>query len=184
MRGTVFVILLLVVDTRLVADSVTYTVVPDAGQLLYALTLTNDGDTGGTLFDLFLSVSTDISNIDTSTIGTPVGWGDPIGGLLFFGPDVNPSMSFIEWVDDASGLYDLTVGNSLAGFSFLSAEDIAGPILFSVNGLNSFSPAQEVQTAPEPLTLLTTMLSTGALWLLGQQQKRSSFSTTVQTEIG
>ena len=78
------------------ADILAYTVTPSNGQFSYNFTLTNTGTTGGTLYDLFLSIPLDISAIDTTTIGTPVGWGDPTGGLLFFGPDVNPSTSFIE----------------------------------------------------------------------------------------
>src|ERR1017187_5574171 len=82
------------------AGVLTYTITPTGGQSLYQFTLTNTGDTGGTLFDLFLSLPTDITNIDTTTIGTPVGWGDPTGGLLFFGPDAAPSTSFIDWAAD------------------------------------------------------------------------------------
>ena len=100
------------------ADTLTYTVTPDGGEFSYAFVLSNTGEMGGTLFDLFLSVPLDISDIDTSTIGTPVGWGDPTGGLLFFGPNVSPSTSFIEWADDASGIYDIGIGDSLGGFSF------------------------------------------------------------------
>ena len=99
------------------AGVLTYTVTPNSGQFVYDFTLTNTGDTGGTLFDLFLSLPTDITNIDTTTIGTPVGWGDPTGGLLFFGPDAAPSTSFIEWAADFSGTYDLGIGNSLGGYS-------------------------------------------------------------------
>ena len=78
------------------AGVLTYTITPTGGQFAYDFTLTNTGGTGGTLFDLFLALPTDISNIDTTTIGTPVGWGDPTGGLLFFGPDAAPSTSFID----------------------------------------------------------------------------------------
>src|ERR1035438_7550100 len=58
------------------AGLLTYTITPGSGQFVYDFTLTNTGDTGGTLFDLFLALPTDIANIDTGTIGTPVGWGD------------------------------------------------------------------------------------------------------------
>src|SRR3954471_4303434 len=74
-----------------------YNVTPGGGGFDYQFTLTNDGATGGTIFDLFLSLPIDVSTIDTAAIGTPVGWGDGAGGLLFFGPDANPSTSFIDW---------------------------------------------------------------------------------------
>ena len=47
------------------AGVLTYTVTPNSGQFVYDFTLTNTGDAGGTLFDLFLSLPTDITNIDT-----------------------------------------------------------------------------------------------------------------------
>src|ERR1041384_3057634 len=115
------------------AGVLTYAVTPTGGQFLYQFTLTNTGTTGGTLFDLFLSLSTDISNIDTATIGTPVGWGDPTGGLLFFGPDVSPSTSFIEWADGGP-TFDLDIGNSLSGFSFSALQAVTAPITFALNG--------------------------------------------------
>jgi hypothetical protein len=133
------------------ADTVTYTMTPKGGEFSYAFVLTNTGETGGTLFDLFLSIPLDISDIDTSTIGTPVGWGDPTGGLLFFGSNVSPAASFIEWADDASGLYDLKIGASLAGFSFLTPEEIGGPITFALNGATMFNTAEPASSVPEPL---------------------------------
>src|ERR1035437_6923933 len=126
------------------ADVFTYTVTPNAGEFLYEFTLSNTGATGGTLFDVFLSLQTDITNIDTTTIGTPNGWGDPSGGLLFFGPDVSPSTSFIQWSADFSGLYDVGIGNSLGGFSLLSSERIGQPITFALNGSTDFAVAQDV----------------------------------------
>jgi len=131
------------------ADSLTYTITPNAGQFLYEFTLTNSGATGGTLFDLFLSLPTDIGNIDTATIGTPVGWGDGNGGLLFFGPDASPSAAFIEWAADGSTLFDLGVGDSLSGFAFNSSVDVGTPILFALNGATDFATAQGI---PEPGT--------------------------------
>jgi len=131
-------------------DSVTYTVTPNGVQFDYAFTLTNTGDTGGPVFDLFLSVLTDISNIDTSDLGTPIGWGDPAGGLVFYGPDVNPGTSFIEWSADGSGLYDLALGNLLSGFTFTSAQDFTNPILFATNGSSNFETAQQISSSPEP----------------------------------
>ena len=130
------------------ADIATYTVTPNAGHFLYQFTLANTGDTGGTLFDLFLSLPTDITNIDTTTIGTPAGWGDTTCGLLFFGPDVTPSTSFIEWASDFSGLYDVTTGNSLPGFSFNSSLEIDQAITFALNGSSTFATAQAVSTVP------------------------------------
>jgi hypothetical protein len=136
------------------AGIVTYTVTPNPSQFLYQFTLTNTGETGGTLYDLFLSLPTDISNIDTTTIGTPVGWGDATGGLVFFGPDVAPSTSFIEWASDFSGLYDAGIGDSLAGFSFSSVVDVGQPITFALNGSTDFAAAQGVSSVPEPATTL------------------------------
>ena len=148
------------------ADVLTYTITPNGGQFAYEFTLTNTGDTGGTLFDLFLSLPTDISNIDTTSIGTPVGWGDPTGGLLFFGPDAAPSTSFIEWAADFSGTYDLGIGSSLGGYSFNSLVDVGQPIRFALNGSTDFAAAQEISlaTVPEPTTvvlLLPMMLAIG-----------------------
>jgi hypothetical protein len=140
------------------ADSLTYTVTPSGSDFLYDFTLSNTGDTGGTLFDLFLSIPDDISTIDTTTIGTPVGWGDPTGGLLFFGPNADPSTSFIEWADDISGLYDIQIGDSLGGFSFTSSEEITGPLTFALNGSTTFASAELVSSVPEP--------SLSVVWLL------------------
>jgi hypothetical protein len=99
---------------------------------------------------LFLSIPTDIANIDTTIIGTPVGWGDPAGGLLFFGPDVNPSTSFIEWSANAGGLVDVQIGSSLDGFSFMASQASVGPITFALDGSNTLGTAQEVTATPEP----------------------------------
>jgi hypothetical protein len=136
------------------ANDLTYTITPTGGQFSYQFTLTNTGTTGGTLFDLFLSLATDISNIDTAAIGTPVGWGDPTGGVLFFGPDVSPSTSFIEWGADFSGLYDVAISSSLSGFSFTATQPVDVPITFALNGTTDFAPAQEVSGAPEPTTFI------------------------------
>lgn len=135
------------------ADVLTYTVTPNAGQFAYEFTLTNTGDTGGTLWDLFLSLPTEITNIETTSIGTPVGWGDPTGGLLFFGADTLTT-SFIEWASDASGTYDVGIGNSLDGFSFVSSVDVGQPITFALNGSTDFTPAQEVSSVPEPASFV------------------------------
>jgi hypothetical protein len=142
------------------ADVLTYTITPSSGVFVYDFTLTNTGDTGGTLFDLFLSLPTDIINIDTTTIGTPIGWGDPTGGLLIFGVDTSPTTSFIDWSADFSQLYDLGIGSSLGGFSFRSSVDVGQPITFALNGSTDFATAQEVSSVPEPgsFVLLVTML--------------------------
>jgi hypothetical protein len=147
------------------ADLITFTITPSGGQSLYQFTLTNTGATGGPLFDLFLSLPTDIANIDTPTIGTPVGWGDPTDGLLFFGPDVSSSTSFIDWVAEfsgAGGAFDIGIGNSLSGFSFRATQAIEQPIKFAVNGSTSLEAAQDVTAIPEPgtwgLVLIATLL--------------------------
>lgn len=136
------------------ADVLTYTMTPNSGQFVYDFTLSNTGATGDTLFDLFLSLATDITYIDPATIRTSVGWGDPTGGLLFFGPDVSPSTSFIQWSADFSGLYDVGIGNSLGGFSFRSSQSILQPITFALNGTTEFATAQQVSSVPEPASSL------------------------------
>jgi hypothetical protein len=134
------------------ADNVTYTVTPSSGSFLYQFTLSNTGATGGTLFDLFLSLPTDISNIDTGTIGTPAGWGDPTGGLLFFGPDTGPGTAFLEW-SNGGPPFDLAIGSSLSGFSFNSSVGVGQPIMYGLNGSADLSPAQPQTTStPEPAT--------------------------------
>lgn len=151
MNMRIVIVLVATVGTGVLrADYVTYTVTPNSGQFLYQLTLGNTGATGGTLFDLFLSPPTDISNTDTATIGEPVGWGDSTGGLLFFGPDATPGTSFIEWAADFSGSYDAGIGSSLSGFSHNSSVNIGQPIRFALNGSTSFSTAQEISSVPEP----------------------------------
>jgi hypothetical protein len=132
------------------ADSLRYSISADASGLLYQFQLANTGATGGTIFDLFLSFDTDIAAIDIGTIGTPVGWGDPAGGLVFAGPDVNPGTSFVEWAADGSGLYDLQIGGALSGFTITVPSIIGAPILYDLNELGSFSPAIEVADTPEP----------------------------------
>ena len=142
----------------LFADVVGYTVTPVGGQFEYVFTLTNEGTTGGPLWDLFLSVPINIGDIDTGNIGTPVGWGDATGGLLFYGADVLPSTSFIDWAADGSGLYDLPVGSSMDGFTFTSSHAIDGPIQYSLNGQQQFQTAN-----PEPATVWLSIASLGLL---------------------
>ncbi len=145
-------------------DAVTYTVTSNGSLSQYQFTLTNTGATGGTLFDLFLLLPTDISNINTATIGSPVGWGDGTGGLVIFGPDAAPGTSFIDWSADASGAFDVGIGNSLSGYSFRSTQPL-GVIQFALNGAQTFEVAQNV---PEPgtLALLATLLVPAAFGLL------------------
>ena len=160
-RAPVYIALLTLTGTSLFADVVTYTTTSGAGQFGYAFTVTNTGGTGGTLFDLFLSVPTDITNIDTASIGSPVGWGDPTGGLLFFGADTNPGTSFLEWSADFSGVYDVGIGGSLSGFSVLSSQIIDSPIMFGLNGSIELSTAQGVSGVQEPapfIMLLSTLI--------------------------
>jgi hypothetical protein len=148
--ATLVPLIALSMGTLLKADTLTYTVTTNSGQFNYDFALSNTGATGGTLFDLFLAIPTAIANINTSTIGKPVGWGDATGGLLFFGPDVSPSTSFIDWSADFSGTYDVGIGNSLSGFSFSSTQRISLPITFAVNGSTTFNTAH--QAIPEPAT--------------------------------
>ena len=151
------------------ADVLTYTVTPTGGQFAYQFTLTNTGATGGTLFDLFLSLPTDISTIDTTTIGTPTGWGDPTGGLLFFGSDVSPSTSFIDWAADFSGLYDVTIGSSLSGFSFTVTQPVDVPIIFALNGSTDYAAALELSSVPEPATFVLLLPVLVALGFRGRR---------------
>jgi hypothetical protein len=137
------------------ADSLNYEITGlGGGKSLYQFTLSNTGTTGGTLFDLFLALPKALANIDTTTIGTPAGWGDPSGGLLFFGPNGSPSTSFIEWSAEFSGAHDVAIGNQLAGFSFTSLQAITGPITFALDGSSTFEPAVQGPPAPEPATFL------------------------------
>src|SRR5215472_6305687 len=149
----------------LMADQLNYTVTAGigAGQTLYQFTLTNTGDTGGTLFDLFLALPIDISNINTATIGKPAGWGDPSGGLLFFGPDANPATSFIEWTADFSGAHDVPIGGTLSGFSFTTLQPITGPIRFALNDSTTFSTAVQGTSVPEPASFVLLLSAAAAL---------------------
>ncbi len=149
MKISIVVLLIILGAGVLWGDAVTYTVNSNGSLFQYDFTLTNTGATGGSLFDLFLLLPTDISNINTATIGTPVGWGDASGGLLFFGPDAAPGTSFIEWSADFSGAFDVAIGSSLSGYSFRSTRQL-GVIEFALNGASTFDIAREV---PEPGTL-------------------------------
>jgi hypothetical protein len=144
------------------ADTLTYTVTPNGSEFDYNFTLTNTGTTGGSLFDLFLSMPTDIANIDTANIGTPTGWGDATGGLLFFGSDASPSTSFIQWSADFSGTYDVAIGTSRSGFLFSADELIGIPIRYALNGSIELATAQDVsQVVPEPESFGLMLLAVG-----------------------
>lgn len=147
------------------ADTLTYTATSGvgAGQALYQFTLSNSGTTGGPVFDLFLALPTDLANINTAAIGAPVGWGDPAGGLLFFGPDVSPSTSFIEWTADFSRAHDVPIGGTLAGFSFTALQRINGPITFALNDSPAFATAAQATGAPEPATFVLLLLAAAVL---------------------
>ena len=144
--------LLLVLPCTLVkADTLKYTVtLAGAGEDFYQFTLSNTGGTGSTLSDLFLGLPVDISDVLTATIGTPAGWGNPNGGLLFFGPDGRPSTSFIEWTADFSGVDNVQIGIALTGFSFRTLQPINGPITFALNSSTSFDTAVPLASVPEP----------------------------------
>ena len=157
------VLLVSITPGLLRADAVTFTTLEANGKFSYQFTLSNTGATGGTLFDLFLHLPTGISNIDTTTIGTPAGWGDAMGGLLFFGPDVDPSTSFVEWAADFSGLHDVAIGSSISGFSFAATQPVGIPITFALNGSTEFVTAQEVTAIPEPATLIPLLALLGAI---------------------
>jgi hypothetical protein len=147
------------------ADTLNYTVTAaGAGEDLYQFTLSNTGSTGGTLSDLFVALPIDINDVLTSTIGTPAGWGDSNGGLLFFGPDGGPSTSFIEWTADFSGTHDVHIGTALTGFSFRTLQPINGPITFGLNGSTTLDTAVPGSSVPEPPTLLVLLF---AIALLG-----------------
>src|SRR4051794_17330317 len=147
------------------ADTLGYTVTPGvgAGQFFYQFTLANSGATGGPLFDLFLALPTDLANINTATIGVPAGWGDLAGGLLFFGPNVSPSTSFIEWTADFSGAHDVAIGGTLAGFSFTTLQRVNGPITFALNDSTTFATAVQATGAPDPATFVMLLLAAAAL---------------------
>jgi hypothetical protein len=150
------------------ADTVTYTAAASAGRFTYNFALANTGGTGGSIFDLFLSLPTAIGNVDTTTIGTPAGWGDPTGGLLFYGPDVTPTTSFVEWSSDASGAFDLAIGQTRSGFAFDTSFLIDGPIRFALNGSTDFTMATPSSAVPEPssIVLLVSVCAFGIGWRL------------------
>ena len=144
------------------ADSLGFTVTPAGVDYQYSFTLSNTGTTGGTLFDLYLTLPEPIGGIDTANIGTPVGWGDSSGGFMVYGPYLDPSSSLIEWSSDFSGAYDVVPGHSLSGFSFLSSQRLSQSMPFSLNGSAGFANAQEI---PEPSTLLLLPILAAAAWV-------------------
>ena len=171
MRFCVLILMCLASGELLSGDSLSYTVTPGGGLFSYNFTLHNTGASGGTLFDLFLSVATDISTIDASTIGTPIGWGDPAGGLVFDGPDVNPGTSFIEWSADGSGLYDLAISDFLSGFTFTSSQEPSAPVQFALNGSSTFDTAQQISSStPENTKLPMIVVVVGLMALAKLRQ--------------
>jgi len=170
MRTKIWMFLLLagLPCSLLQADTLHYSVTPaGGGQNLYEFTLTNTGTTGGTLFDLFVALPIDVSDVLTSTIGTPAGWGDPSGGLLFFGPNGDPSKTFIEWTADFSGADDVQIGVPLTGFSFRTLRPITGPITFALNDSTTFDTAVLGPEAPEPAPLPMLLLGGLAITVVG-----------------
>lgn len=165
-RTCLFVLLAGLSCGLLTADTLNYAIAPGtAGESLYQFTLSNSGSTGGPLFDLFLALPTDLGNVETATIGKPALWGDPSGGLLFFGPDADPATSFIEWTADSSGTNDVGVGKALPGFSFTTLKPINGPIRFALNGSTTLDTAVPgvVSNVPEPGTMALLLLAFVAL---------------------
>lgn len=170
---TAFLSVVFLAATAARADTLTYTVTPVGGQYQYQFALSNTGATGGSLFDLFLAIPLDIASVDTGEIGTPAGWGDANGGLLFFGPDANPATSFIQWSADFSGVFDLPIGSSLSGYAFTATDRTTSQILFAVNGSLDVVPAEESTSAiPEPgvmglllVGLTTTIALQKTVWV-------------------
>jgi hypothetical protein len=144
------------------ADMLTYATSTQNGDFQYSFDLTNSGGAGGSLFDLFVHLPIDISNVDTAAIGSPPGWGGAGGGLLFFGPDVSPSTSFVEWASDFSGAFDLGVNNALSGFSISTLQLVPPPITFALNDSTVLQTAQPATATavPEPseVTVLIALL--------------------------
>jgi hypothetical protein len=160
------------------ADLLTFTVTPDAGMFRYEFTLTNTGDTGGPLNDLFLQVATPAVDVDDGSIGTPYGWGDAAGGFMFFGQDTGPENTFFEWSACGSDC-ELQIGSWMDGFSFSTYSHVDQPILYSLNGSADFFAAETDETAavPEPGTvmlLLASLLAVGfRSWLRGKARRRT-----------
>jgi hypothetical protein len=111
-------------------------------------------------------------------------WGDPTGGLLFFGPDLSPFTSFIQWSDDFSGLYDLGIGSSLGGFSFLSSQRIDQPITFALNGTTDFATAQDVSGVPEPASFLLLLPVIAGLIVFRIRSKFGSNTVAIDQPFG
>lgn len=111
------------------ADYVAYTINPVGNQYLYSFTLTNTGSTALSLHSLTVTVPNTLADIDTGSITSPLGWDPPGGGTLSFG-STDPGTSFVNWGASTNGAYDVQIGQSLGGFSFLANRQISGPILF------------------------------------------------------
>jgi hypothetical protein len=168
------ILLAIITTAQLRADAVTYTISESNGEFSYGFTLTNTGAAGGTLFDLFLRLPTEISNINTAEIGKPIGWGDANGGLVFFGADTNSATSFVEWAAGSSGLFDLPIDDSLSGFSLALSVAVDMPIQFAVNGSTNFEDAREVTTIPEPSLFNLLVLMGVAIGILARFQAWNS----------
>jgi hypothetical protein len=155
-RGAILLFLFCGLAAR--AASLTYTATPGYGEYHHTLNLSNPTPAYGSLFDLFVVLPIDVSLIDTTSIGAPAGWGDGAGGLLFYGPDVTPNSTFVEWSADFSGVYDIPEGGSLTGFSFTAFQEITSPIQYALNGSNTFETANNVVPEPGSFLLLASVV--------------------------
>ncbi|MBV9768657.1 MAG: PEP-CTERM sorting domain-containing protein [Bryobacterales bacterium] len=72
---------------------------------------------------------------------------------------------------DASGAYDLGIGNSLSGFSFETSNEVS-PISFALNGSLNFSAAEPFSGIPEPSGLSLCLLGAGLIGLAVRRLKR------------
>lgn len=167
------------------ADYVAYTITPVGNQYLYSFTLTNTGSTGLALHSLTVTTPTTIGNIDTGSITAPLGWGPSGGGTLSFG-SAETGTSFVNWGASTSGAYNVQVGQSLGGFSFLANSQISGPILFDFGsvdpGAGMLGAGPNLDTGapgdpplpgmPEPSSLILFGLVGFALLARGIYEKR------------
>src|SRR5581483_270107 len=144
------------------ASTLTYIVTFDSGAYEYLFTLTNDGPDA--VFDLFLHVPIDASNIPASTATDGTGWSAPAGwqNLFFIGPDAAPNTTFLEWGDDGPA-DDLQPGAPpLDGFGFTSTAPITDTIQYALNGASDLLTADPIP-APEPATGVLSVLAMALL---------------------